>query len=950
MDFRVLGPLEVVSGGTQLNLGSPRQRTLLALLLASGNRVVRVDALLEEIWRSEPPEGAMHSLHTYVSNLRRLLGAERIEYRSPGGYVIHVESHELDSVRLAEAVAEGHGLLERDPEVASRVLAGALGLWRGRPFLGLEEDVPTLSAEAHRLEELRVSALEDRTDAELRLGKDGQLVSELASIVVEHPLRERPRAQLMLALYRSGRQAEALRVYRQFQTSIAEELGLDPSPELQRLEERILVRDPELEAIGASPPNNLPALITEFIGREEELEAVEGLLAGHRLATITGPGGIGKTRLAAEFARRSLPHYPDGVWLVDLAAVTEPSIVNHVVAGVLGAREQPGVPVTKLLASFVRPRKLLLVLDNCEHLVQGCAEVVDLVLRAGPRVAVLVTSREPLSITGEIRWQVPSMRFPDSAGPEEADSIAGYEAVRLFVERARSVRPDFELGPHNSAAVEEICRRLDGIPLAIELAAAKAAVLPPDGIVGWLDDRFALLRGADRVARPMHRTLRETIDWSYDLLPELERDCFRRLAVFVGGFTLEAAATVAGLASIDRAEALRIFEHLVDASMIEAQGSAAGEWRFRLLETLREYAAVRLDESGERHDVEARHSAYYRSVARAAENALLTPERRRWMDRLARDMENFRVALDWSLAHEGSERSLESARAFTEVLINCGALTEAHRWTERLLVEGCSAPAWLRGRTLVAAGLVGLYQGDYPRAAERFDDAVGLFREAGDRRALAEALGRRGQVAVLAGDPEGAAASVNESAALWEELGERWGRAWPLEVAALQAVLWGDWGAGTRRMLEESLGLFRELDDKTGQSVVCCLMSVLRGRCGDPQGALDLAEKMVTLTWQTGEAVTYPLALCTLALAILSPELAVRDLHRAEALAGRAIRVASEAGDVHDVGLAMAPLAWVAGERGELARAAKLIGAGERYSPVNPPPSIDPRAGAEADG
>lgn len=269
-----------------------------------------------------------------------------------------------------------------------------------------------------------------------------------------------------------------------------------------------------------------------------------------------------------------------------------------------------------------------------------------------------------------------------------------------------------------------------------------------------------------------------------------------------------------------------------------------------------------------------------------------------------------------------------------EVLINSGALTEARRLTERLLSLGAEAPPGLQGRVFLVAGLVGLYEGDYRSAAESLEAAVHCFREARDRRPLAEALSRLGQAGVLAGELERGATSVQESAVLWDEMDDRWGRAWPLEVAGMQAVLWGDWGPRTQQMLDESLQLFHELDDKTGQALASCLLSVLRGRCGDPEGALSVAEDMVTLTWQTGEGVTYPLALCTLALAILSPELAVRDLDRAEALARRAISVASEAGDLHDVGLAMAPLAWVAAERGQMARGIRLIGAGERFSPV----------------
>jgi DNA-binding SARP family transcriptional activator len=421
VEFRVLGPLEVVAGGQPLDLGTPRQRALLGLLLVHAGEVVSYDRLLDDLWDGDPPATARHTLQGYVHRLRRTLGADawRLITRPPG-YQLKVSAGELDAQRFQDLATAGRRALVRDdPQAAADQLAAGLGLWRG-PLLADLDEVAVLEPERARLEALRLTALEDRIEADLALGGHGGLVAELEALLADHPYRERLWGQLMLALYRSGRQADALEVYQATRAVLAEELGIDPSPGLQRLQQAILVQDPALEAATPrqQPRHNLPERLTSLVGRSEELREAAKLVEQHRLVTVTGPGGAGKTSLAVELARRLAAGYPDGVWLAELAALRDPALLGEVVAVTLGLGEEPAGPgvappaVTERLASFVADKGLLLVLDNCEHLVEACAGLARRLLQAGPAVRVLATSREVLGVPGEVVWPVPPWPSP----------------------------------------------------------------------------------------------------------------------------------------------------------------------------------------------------------------------------------------------------------------------------------------------------------------------------------------------------------------------------------------------------------------------------------------------------------------------------------------------------------------------------------------------------------
>jgi DNA-binding SARP family transcriptional activator len=554
MEFRILGPLEVHDDSAPVRVPGAKERALLADLLVNAGRVVPADRLVEDLWGEHPPGNPANTLQGRVSALRRALGSagSGMVVTRPPGYALNVDPGQVDATRFERLVAEATATAAGDGPRAARLLEEALGLWRG-PALAEFADQPWAQAEAARLEELRLAATEALVDLRLAAGGHAGLVGELEGLVAAHPTRERLRGQLMVALYRSGRQADALGAYTEAREVLAEELGIDPSPELQRLYQAILVQDPALEAttLDRGPGrHNLPERLTSLVGRDEELRELAKLVEQHRLVTVLGPGGAGKTSVAVELARQLAPGVPDGVWLVELAGLADPALLAEVVVAALGLVEEAGgaapPPAPERLATFVADKALLLVLDNCEHLVGACAELAQRLLAAGPEVKVLATSRAVLGVPGEVVWPVPPLAVPEAPDPEvipapggatgpgpaaaadAPEALARYDAVRLFWERAAAADPGFALDAASAPAVAELCRRLDGLPLAIELAAARVRFLPPAEIVARLGDRFGLLAGGSRTVAARQRTLRATVDWSWELLEQREQVLFRR--------------------------------------------------------------------------------------------------------------------------------------------------------------------------------------------------------------------------------------------------------------------------------------------------------------------------------------------------------------------------------------------------------------------------------------
>ncbi|MGR6319841.1 BTAD domain-containing putative transcriptional regulator [Micromonospora soli] len=653
MRFGILGATEVYpADGRRLTVGGPRLRALLVLLLLDAGRVVPRQRLTDDLYGAKPPAGVANALQSQVSRLRQVLSAgpvDPVEFH-PAGYRLAVDPEDVDAhqfIRLADAgrAALGAG----DPRRAADLLREALALWRGEPLADVT-DAPFAAAQAARLRDRRLGATEDRIEAELRLGaapgssSARALVTELRELVAADPLRERLHGQLMRALHADGRRSEALAAFAELRRLLAEELGTDPSAELVALHAALL-RD-EVESRAEAAPSRLPPLpgqLSSFVGREEELRRLGGLLGEARLVTLQGPGGVGKTRLALEAAAR----HGGEVCLVELAALPAGADVAPAVLAALDLRDAAlrvpgGGPrdVTDRLVAALGDRRLLLLLDNCEHVVADAARLTARLLRAAPMVRVLATSREPLGLTGEMLCPVVGLPVPsECAAPELARE---YAAVRLFADRATDVAPGFTVDAGTVAAVLRICRNLDGLPLAIELAAARLRALPVAEVAARLDDRFRLLNRGSRVAEPRHQTLRAVVRWSWDLLDEPERRLARRLSVFAGSADLAAIERICGPLGAD---ALDVLTGLVEKSLVDA-----ADGRFRMLETVRAFAAEQLAEAGEADRLRRAHAAYFLDLARAGDVGLRGATQLDWLRRLDADRDDLLAALRRSVA------------------------------------------------------------------------------------------------------------------------------------------------------------------------------------------------------------------------------------------------------------------------------------------------------------
>jgi predicted ATPase/DNA-binding SARP family transcriptional activator len=846
VEFAVLGPLEATRDGTSIALGAARQRALLALLLIHVNEVVPTERLIDELWGADPPAGAAHSLQVYVSGLRKALEPERapntpasvVVTRTPG-YLVRLGDRALDRLCFERLLGEGRqALREGDPRGAARRLGEALALWRGPALVDFAYE-GFAQAEAARLDELRIGAFEDKIEAELALGRHGELIGELERAAHDDPLRERLWGQWMLALYRAGRQAEALRAYQKLRAHLGDELGIAPSPELVALEEAIVLQKPELDwrppelvtssaghdlpigtvtflftdiesstrlwdehpeamqdalvrhdailrdtieshrgqvvksmgdgmvavfeeasdAVGAAvtaqralleepwsvtgplrarmglhtgeaqhrdgdyfglalnraarimsaghggqvlcsaatgalvrdtlptgvglvdlgehrlrdlsrsekifqvghadlmrkfPPlrsldaftGNLPSSVSSFIGREREMAGVSAALGEVRTVTLTGVGGVGKTRLALQVAAEALPKFRDGAWWCELAPIRDREAVTEAVAALFSVTPRAAETVEDAVVEFLRHKELLLVLDNCEHLLEPVAHLVNTLERSCPRLVVLATSREGLGVDGERILPTPSLSAPSAdAAPQR---MMEADAVRLFVERATAAAAGFELNDENAAAVGQVCRRLDGVPLAIELAAARVPAMTPAELAERLDRRFQVLAGGRRGAVERHQTLRAAIDWSYDLLNESEQRLLARLAVFAGGCTLDAAEAVCGGDGIDRDLMFQSLARLVSGSLVLAEEDRS-QTRYRLLETIRQYGEERLGDAGEADTLRSRHAGHYAAFAEQAFRYLHGPEHVPWAARLSAEHDNLLAAWSWAI-------------------------------------------------------------------------------------------------------------------------------------------------------------------------------------------------------------------------------------------------------------------------------------------------------------
>ncbi|WP_222853684.1 BTAD domain-containing putative transcriptional regulator [Fodinicola acaciae] len=890
VQIRMLGSFEVrTDDGVLADVPGARLRGLLVALALDPGHVVSKTTLVDWIWGEQPPADAANALQRLVSRLRKAL-PDGVVDGQPNGYRLAVEPDAVDAVRFERLVSQARD--GADPLRLQR-LRDALALWRGAAMqdVGLTES-EAFDAAVTRLESLRLTAMEDRFDAEIGLGNSARLVTELTDVVAAHPARERLVAALMRALVATGRDAEALQVYERTREKLADDLGVDPSQELSALHVALLRG--ELGRPDGVPKTNLRAELTSFVGKDADLAAVRELVAGHRLTTLIGPGGSGKTRLATETARTLLGDLPDGAWLVELAAIGADGDVAQAALDALRLRDAllgdvtDAEPVDRFIAA-ARERTMVLVLDNCEHVIESAATFAHRVLGECQRLRILATSREPLGITGEALWQVAPLVLPsERADPSEIEAAP---AVRLLRDRATAVRGDLATDAGTLATMARICQALDGMPLAIELAAARLRTISLDQLANRLDDRFRLLTGGSRTALPRHRTLRAVIDWSWELLTDAERVVLRRLSVFAGGASLEAAERVCATGDV-----LELLTALAEKSLVVTYGDSAP--RYRMLGTIKEYAQQRLAEAGESESARRAHLAYVTELANTAEPHLRRAEQLDWLAVLEAEHDNIGAAMRGAIAGGDADGAMRLAAAAgwywwlgghkaegNELIMAAVALPGEVGDEVKALVYGYVVMLVTSGRSDQFSGADWIRRAyDVGRRVDqRLHPALGFIAwlhrmvetpEGGeavfeplltDEDPWVRALGRLqlGKAQIMTGDTENdAAGNLERSLAEFREIGDRWGIAFAFTELADCIATRGDF-AGACARYEQAIAIVVEVGAIEDVVRMRSRQAELHWLSGDEESsAAAMAEAQ-----RVAERVAWPEALAELALA-----------------------------------------------------------------------------------
>ncbi|WP_152486972.1 AfsR/SARP family transcriptional regulator [Nocardiopsis halotolerans] len=943
MRFGVLGPLAAwTDGGEPVHVRDTKVRALLASLLLARGRLVPADRLVRDLWGDTPPSRPTAVLQARISQLRGTLeraepGARAlVRHRAPG-YLLAAD--DVDAARF-EDLLRGSARAA-DPRERADLLTRALDLWRGPALAEFADTEPALSATA-RWEELRVTALEDRAEARLELGEHASLAAELADAADRHPYRERLHAARVRALYGAGRQGEALAAYEQLRSRLADEMGIDPGPALVALHRAVLAQDPGLDparrpasrggaltppetgprdpatappAPGRAPTAHLPAPVGDLVGRETHLRAVTSLLNTQRLVTLTGPGGVGKTRLALAAARDLAP---DTARFVELSGILPGGDPVTALASALGARDDsaPGSAPHERIAELLRGRHALLVLDNCEHVVAPAADTVARLLRAVPDLRVLATSQAPLDVTGEHLYAVPPLDLP-ALGTGDPETLALSGAVRLFTARARAVSASFRLTPDTAPAVAAVCRRLDGIPLALELAAIRLRHMGVADLAARLDDRFALLDVGRRDAPTRQRTLRAMVDWSWEPLSPPERAVLGRLAVHADGCDLATAEAVCSDPdTVPAGKVLGLVAALVDRSLVVAADHPSGT-RYRLLESVAAYALERLEEAGDTSRVRARHAAHFADLAEHADERIRGGDQGRWLALLDRESANLCAALAFAREQGRAGLALRLAEAMVWHRYLRGRSGEARAaLDDALSLPGAPPGARARARVWRAALAVPATEDDRERRATVHEDLAGVD----DPVAHARLTWFNEYARWGLGDPARATALVERAHDASRIAGDVWGTEVARTTLAQAAFARGDL-ADARSLAEEGERVLRGLGDRWGILQASDILAQDAEALGDLAEAARRHGEGLRSAEELGLWSTVSLKLSGMGRVALLDG----DLDRADALHTRALEVAEEHADAVGEQFADAGIALAARRRGDLERAERSL-------------------------
>jgi predicted ATPase/DNA-binding SARP family transcriptional activator len=914
MEFGILGPLEVRADGRAVQLGGARPRAVFAVLALHANQPVSAERLAVALWGEDAPPSAVKTVQVYVARLRKAVGDPDVLVTTPAGYRLRVGPGELDAEQFERLVAAGReALVAGRAEDAAIRLREALELWRGPPLAELAS-APFAPAEIARLEEERLMALEVRVEADLAAGRHAELVGELQQLTGEHPWRERLHAQRMLALYRSGRQADALEAYRRAREVLIEQLGIEPGSELHDMQQAILDQDPALDApavaAGRTHHPSLPDPPNALIGRAAELEDIAGRLCdrGTRLLTLLGPGGVGKTRLALAAAARVEAQFDDGAAFASLAPLADPAELAAAIAAALGVPSEGRATSTEALVGFVAGREILLVLDNFEHLLAGASLPADLLARC-PGLTVLATSREPLRLAAERLYAVDPLAVP----PEGDAPLPGdqrYPSVALFVDRAVAHAPDVRLDRRSSPHIHHLCRRLDGLPLALELAAARVGLLEVDELAERIDEALALLTRGTRDAPERQRTLRATIDWSYRLLSDSERRAFGRMALFPGGVELAVAEQVTD-ASIDELD-----------SLVAKQLVVRHARRLSMLETIREYALEKLDQDPDADLVRERLARWCVALAGETGPRLRTRDFASSLARLDREMPNIRTALSWAIDAGRHDDALRLVAELRPYWAYSARWQEGLRWTEAALERAESASPPLRAVPLLAwAEMVGPRHGD--RFRTNLEQAQALFAQSGDDAGVAQCLALLAKERAWYRD-------AGEGRALAEQAVEHANRSGDqhaiADALAARVNSAGDFATAARH----APATIRQLQEVGNLERIAGLCSnvgykaVMEERYPE---ALQWLNEGLDVADEWGDRGIWSIIRMNQAVA----SLLLGELADAASALDEALEVCLEAGEEELVGEGLLATAVLAASAYDLPRAARLTGAAERH-------------------